>query len=254
MRREPIILKSPQEISIMRRSGGIVAEVLGTLRQMVAPGITTQDLEERAALEIKKRKALPAFKGYKGYPFCLCTSVNEQVVHGMPSKRILNDGDIVSIDVGVLIDGFYGDAAITVPVGTVSDEALRLIDITALSLAKAIEAAQVGNRLFDISSAVQQCVEAEGFSVVRDFVGHGIGRSLHEAPQVPNFGTPGVGEKLKPGMVLAIEPMINAGSYRVKVLKDGWTAVTEDGRLSAHFEHTVAITTEGPCVLTRLNQ
>lgn len=238
----------------MRRSGGIVAEVLQTLRQMVAPGITTQELEQRAALEIKKRKAVPAFKGYKGYPFCLCTSVNEQVVHGMPSKRILNDGDIVSIDVGVLIDGFYGDAAITVPVGTVSDAALRLIDITALSLAKAIEAAQVGNRLFDISFAVQQCVEAEGFSVVRDFVGHGIGRALHEAPQVPNFGTAGVGEKLKPGMVLAIEPMINAGSYRVKVLKDGWTAVTEDGGLSAHFEHTVAITADGPCVLTRLHQ
>lgn len=237
----------------MRRSGGIVAEVLAILRQIVVPGITTQELEQRAEQEIKKRKATPAFKGYKGYPFCLCTSVNEQVVHGMPSKRILNDGDIVSIDVGVLVDGFYGDAAITVPVGTVSDEALRLIDITALSLAKAIEAARIGNRLFDISSAVQQCVEAEGFSVVRDFVGHGIGRALHEAPQVPNFGKAGVGEKLKAGMVLAIEPMINAGDYRVKVLNDGWTAVTEDGRLSAHFEHTIAITEDGPLVLTRLS-
>lgn len=237
----------------MRRSGGIVAEVLHTLKEMVAPGVTTQDLEKCAEAAIKKRKAIPAFKGYKGYPFCLCTSVNEQVVHGMPSKRILNDGDIVSIDVGVLVDDFYGDAAITVPVGTVSDAALRLIDITALSLAKAIEAAQVGNRLFDISAAVQQCVELEGFSVVRDFVGHGIGRALHEAPQVPNFGTSGLGEKLKPGMVLAIEPMINAGSFKVKVLKDGWTAVTDDGRLSAHFEHTVAITTDGPRVLTRLD-
>lgn len=238
----------------MSHSGCIVAEVIQTLRKMIAPGITTQELEQCAEAEIKKRKAKPAFKGYKGYPFCLCTSVNEQVVHGMPSKRRLNDGDIVSIDVGVLFDGFYGDAAITAPVGTVSDAALRLIDITALSLAKAIEAAQVGNRLSDISSAVQQCVEAEGFSVVRDFVGHGIGRALHEAPQVPNFGAPGLGEKLKPGMVLAIEPMINAGSYKVKVLRDGWTAVTEDSRLSAHFEHTVAITTEGPCVLTRLKQ
>ncbi|OGQ51183.1 MAG: type I methionyl aminopeptidase, partial [Deltaproteobacteria bacterium RIFCSPLOWO2_02_FULL_53_8] len=208
----------------MRHSGVIVAEVLETLRKMVAPGVTTQDLEKCAEAEIKKKKAAPAFKGYRGYPYCLCTSVNEQVVHGMPSKRVLNDGDIVSIDVGVLADGFYGDAAITVPVGTVSDEALRLIDITALSLAMGIEAARVGNRLFDISSAVQRCVEAEGFSVVRDFVGHGIGRALHEPPQVPNFGTAGVGERLKPGMVLAIEPMINAGTYKVKVLNDGWTA------------------------------
>lgn len=237
----------------MRRSGGIVASVLQSLREMVKPGITTLELERCAEAEIKRRKAAPAFKGYKGYPFCLCTSVNEQVVHGMPSKRVLNDGDIVSIDVGVLFDGFYGDAAITVPVGAVEDEAVRLMEITALSLDKGIEAARPGNRLFDISSAIQRCVEAEGFSVVRDFVGHGIGRALHEPPQVPNFGPPGVGEKLKAGMVIAIEPMINAGGYKVKVLGDGWTAVTADGRLSAHFEHTVAVTQEGPLVLTRLN-
>lgn len=237
----------------MRRSGGIVASVLQSLREMVKPGITTLELERCAEAEIKRRKAAPAFKGYKGYPFCLCTSVNEQVVHGMPSKRVLNDGDIVSIDVGVLFDGFYGDAAITVPVGAVEDEAVRLMEITALSLDKGIEAARLGNRLFDISSAIQRCVEAEGFSVVRDFVGHGIGRALHEPPQVPNFGPPGVGEKLKAGMVIAIEPMINAGGYKVKVLGDGWTAVTADGRLSAHFEHTVAVTQEGPLVLTRLN-
>jgi len=237
----------------MRRSGGIVAAVLQSLREMVKPGITTIDLERHAEAEIKRRKAVAAFKGYKGYPFCLCTSVNEQVVHGMPSKRVLNDGDIISIDVGVFIDGFYGDAAITVPVGAVNGAAIRLIEITAISLDRGIEAARIGNRLFDISSAIQRCVEAEGFSVVRDFVGHGIGRALHEPPQVPNFGPPGVGEKLKAGMVIAIEPMINAGGYKVKVLGDGWTAVTEDGALSAHFEHTVAITQEGPLVLTRLN-
>ncbi|MBI5562918.1 MAG: type I methionyl aminopeptidase [Deltaproteobacteria bacterium] len=238
----------------MRGAGAIVAEVLRTLKEKASPGITTLDLEKIAAEEIKKKKAVPAFKGYRGYPFCLCTSVNEQVVHGMPSKRVLLDGDILSVDVGVLYDGFYGDAAITVPVGTASAEALRLIDITALSLAKGIEAARIGNRLMDIASAVQRCVEAVGFSVVRDFVGHGIGRSLHEPPQLPNFGAPGVGERLKAGMVLAIEPMINAGGYKVKVLKDGWTAVTEDGSLSAHFEHTVAITEDGPHVLTRLTR
>lgn len=254
MRREAIIIKTPEEISLMRRCGGIVATVLKVLSEAVRPGLTTIDLERIAEDAIRRRKGSPAFKGYRGYPYCLCTSVNEQVVHGMPSKRVLQDGDILSIDVGVLSDGFYGDAAITVPVGSVSCEALRLIDITALSLAKGIDAARVGNRLMDISAAVQRCVEAEGFSVVRDFVGHGIGRALHEPPQVPNFGNPGVGERLKAGMVLAIEPMINAGGYRVKVLNDGWTAVTTDGSLSAHFEHTVAITQDGPLILTRLPQ
>lgn len=235
----------------MRRSSLIVAEILLVLKEKVKPGITTLDLERMAEEETRKRKARPAFKGYRDYPFCLCTSVNDQVVHGMPSKRVLKDGDILSIDFGVLSEGFYGDSAITVPVGGVTGDAMRLIDVTAASLNRAIEAARVGNRLMDISSAVQKYVEAEGFSVVREFVGHGIGRELHEPPQVPNFGEPGKGLRLKAGMVLAIEPMINMGQSGVRILDDGWTAVTIDGSLSAHFEHTVAITENGPYVLTR---
>lgn len=237
----------------MRKSNLIVAEVLGILREKVLPGSSTLDIERIADTEIKKRGAVAAFKGYRDYPYCLCTSVNEEVVHGMPSRtRVLKEGDILSIDCGVLFEGFYGDSAITVPVGKVTDEARRLIDVTRSSLEKAIEAAREGNRLSDISAAVQNCVEPEGFSVVRDFVGHGIGRELHEPPQVPNFGPPGRGVRLKNGMVLAIEPMINMGKPEVKVLEDGWTAVTVDGSLSAHFEHTVAITPEGPYVLSRL--
>lgn len=252
MVKETIILKSPEEIEIMRKSSAIVAQVLNVLKENAAPGSTTMDLEKIAEEETKKRGAKPAFKGYRGYPFCLCTSVNNEVVHGMPSKkRLLKEGDILSIDFGVLYEGFYGDSAITVPVGKVSEDAGRLIDVTAASLEDAIHAACEGNRLQDISYAVQRCVEAQGFSVVREFVGHGIGRELHEAPQVPNFGIPGRGIRLKAGMVLAIEPMINMGGYAVRVLEDGWTAVTADGSLSAHFEHTVAITTDGPYVLSR---
>jgi len=248
----PVILKTPVEIDLMRRSSVIVAEVLGVLKGTVRPGITTLELEEIALEECARRKAKPAFKGYRGYPYCLCTSVNSEVVHGMPSASILQEGDILSIDFGVLSDGFYGDSALTVPVGKVTGDAARLIKITATSLDAAIEKARVGNHLSDISAAVQSCVEAEGFSVVRDFVGHGIGRELHEPPQVPNFGYPGRGIKLKAGMVLAIEPMINSGGHAVKVLDDGWTAVTVDGSLSAHFEHTVAITDNGPFVLSRI--
>jgi len=236
----------------MRRAGAVVAEVLEVLGTNVRPGVTTLDLEKIAEEETKKRKAAPAFKGYRGYPFCLCTSVNNEVVHGMPSKKVLNEGDIVSIDFGSLVDGFYGDAAVTVPVGKVSEEAARLVRVTEESLWKAVGAAREGNRLLDISSAVQSHVEPQGFSVVREFVGHGIGRELHEPPQVPNFGVPGRGVKLKAGMVLAIEPMINLGGWAVKVLSDGWTAVTADGKLSAHFEHTVAITADGPLVLTKI--
>ncbi|HBG45637.1 MAG TPA: type I methionyl aminopeptidase [Deltaproteobacteria bacterium] len=236
----------------MRRAGVAVAEVLAILKSKVRPGVTTLDLEKIAEEETKKRKAVPAFKGYRGYPYCLCTSVNEQVVHGMPSKMALKDGDILSIDFGVRIDGFYGDSAVTLPVGKVTEEASLLMRVTEESLARAIEAAKVGGRLMDVSSAVQTHVESFGFSVVREFVGHGIGRELHEPPQVPNFGTPGTGVRLKEGMVLAIEPMINAGGWAIRVLEDGWTAVTADGRLSAHFEHTVAITPEGPLVLSRL--
>lgn len=252
LRKDPIILKSPAEIDVMRRSSVIVAEVLGVLKEMVRPGITTLDLEAVALEESARRKAKPAFKGYRGYPYCLCTSVNSEVVHGMPSGSVLQEGDILSIDFGVLSDGFYGDSAVTVPVGNVTEDAARLIKITEASLYSAIEKARVDNHLSDISAAVQQCVEAHGFSVVREFVGHGIGRELHEPPQVPNFGFPGRGIKLKAGMVLAIEPMINIGGHAVKVLEDGWTAVTVDGSLSAHFEHTVAITDNGPYVLTRL--
>lgn len=250
--KEAIILKSPDEISTMRAAGAVVAAVLEVLKENVRPGVTTLDLERIAEEETKKRKARPAFKGYRGYPFCLCTSINDQVVHGMPSKRALNAGDIISIDFGALVDGFYGDAAVTVPVGTVTEEASRLIRTTEESLYRAVDAAREGNRLNDVSAAVQAHVEPHGFSVVREFVGHGIGRELHEPPQVPNFGVPGRGLRLKAGMVLAIEPMINAGGWAVKILSDGWTAVTADGRLSAHFEHTVAITPEGPLVLTRL--
>ena len=247
-----IVLKSPAEIEKMRKSNRIVAEVLASIKDVARPGIATIELERLCEEELKKRKVRPAFKGYRGYPYCLCTSVNEEVVHGMPSSRVLREGDIVSVDVGVECDGYYGDAAITMPIGRISEQASRLIDVTEVALRRAIEKAQVGNRLFDISYAVQSYVEEKGFSVVRAFVGHGIGRDLHEAPQVPNFGTPGRGVRLKAGMVFAIEPMINAGGSDIVILDDGWTAVTKDGSLSAHFEHTIAITENGPCILSKL--
>lgn len=249
---ETIILKSPDEIEKMRKSSLIAAYILSAIKDAAAPGVATIELEKLCEEELKKRKARPAFKGYRGYPYCICASVNEEVVHGMPSKRILRDGDILSVDVGVECDGYYGDAAITIPVGVISDNAGKLIEVAQDSLSRAIEKARVGNRLFDISAAIQNYVEHNGFSVVKTFVGHGIGRELHEAPQVPNFGTPGKGVRLKPGMVLAIEPMINAGRSEVAILDDGWTAVTKDGSLSAHFEHTVAITEKGPYVLSKL--
>lgn len=249
---ETIVLKTPDEIEKLRKSNVIVAEILAVIKEAARPGVATIELERLCEEELKRRKVRSAFKGYRGYPYCLCVSVNEEVVHGMPSKRVLKDGDIVSVDVGVEHNGYYGDAAITAPIGKISDEAERLIDVAEASLERAIEKARVGNRLFDISYAVQSYVEENGFSVVRAFVGHGIGRELHEPPQVPNFGTPGKGVRMKPGMVLAIEPMINAGGSEVVVLDDGWTAVTKDGSLSAHFEHTVAITENGPYVLSRL--
>lgn len=253
MHREIINLKTRDEIEQMRKVNLIVAEILESLKGRVKPGISTLELELLAEDEVRKRGVKAAFKGYRDYPFCLCTSLNDEVVHGMPSKnKVLKDGDILSMDFGAYAGGFYGDSAITVPVGKVSDGARRLIDVTAASLERAIEKTREGNRLMDISYAVQACVEEQGFSVVREFVGHGIGRELHEAPQVPNFGVPGRGVRLKAGMVLAIEPMINMGGSAVKVLDDGWTAVTVDHSLSAHFEHTVAITPEGPYVLSRL--
>lgn len=236
----------------MKKPCRLVAEVLELLASMIAPGVTTRELDRFAESFVLKKKARPAFKGYSGYPFSLCCSVNDEVVHGFPTDKPLSEGDILSIDFGVYDDGFYGDAAVTVPVGNVSNEAVKLVTVTRDSLAKAVDAAQPGNRLTDISFAVQSHVEQYGYSVVRDFVGHGIGRNLHEEPQVPNFGEPNRGVRLKPGMVLAIEPMINQYGWQVKVLSDGWTAVTVDGGLSAHFEHTVAITEHGPEILTQL--
>jgi methionyl aminopeptidase len=248
----PIFIKSAAEIDKMRRSGEALRQVHEAVRPLVVAGASTMDLENAAAAKMDELHAISAFKGYHGFPAVLCTSVNSEVVHGIPSpKRVLTDGDIVSIDCGVIIDGFYSDAAVTYAVGTPSAATRKLLDVTQASLYKAIEQAQVGGRLGDISAAVQELCEAEGFGVVREFVGHGIGRAMHEDPQVPNFGTRGKGPRLKAGMVLAIEPMINAGGPEVKVLPDGWTTITLDGSLSAHFEHTVAITRDGPLVLTR---
>jgi methionyl aminopeptidase len=247
-----IMIKTPQEIEKMRISGKALRQVHDAIAPHVVPGASTMDLEEIAVKKIAELGALAAFKGYHGYPAALCTSVNDEVVHGMPNaKRILAEGDILSIDCGVIIDGFYSDAAVTYAVGEVSPETRKLLNVTLASLEQAIRQCQVGGRLGDISSAVQELCEAEGFGVVREFVGHGIGRAMHEDPQVPNFGDPGKGPRLKAGMVFAIEPMINAGGPEVHVLKDGWTAVTNDGSYSAHFEHTVAITKDGPQVLTR---
>jgi methionyl aminopeptidase len=247
-----IMIKSAQEIEKMRISGKALRQVHNALAPHVVPGASTMDLERIAVAKIAELGAIAAFKGYHGYPAALCTSVNDEVVHGMPNeKRVLKEGDIVSIDCGVIIDGFYSDAAVTYAIGKPSEKTRKLLDVTKASLEAAIEQCQVGGRLGDISAAVQEMCEAEGFGVVRDFVGHGIGRSMHEDPQVPNFGPAGKGPRLKAGMVLAIEPMINAGGPEVRVLKDGWTAVTVDGSYSAHFEHTVAITTDGPLVLTR---
>ncbi|MGA1844651.1 MAG: type I methionyl aminopeptidase [bacterium] len=253
-----IVLKSPQEIEKIRVSGRLVREALQHIGAMVQPGVTTLELNEAAERFLLERGAQLAFKGYRRgpherpFPAALCTSINDEIVHGIPSpKRKLREGDIISLDLGAAIDGYYGDAAVTLPVGEVSDEARRLLDVTRISLDHAIDMAVQGNRLQDISYAVQSYVEENGFSVVRDFVGHGIGRAPHEDPQIPNFGKPGRGRRLRPGMVLAIEPMVNAGTFEVRILEDQWTAVTEDGRLSAHFEHTIAITAAGPDILTQ---
>jgi methionyl aminopeptidase len=244
--------KSHAELEKMRRSGQIVRTVLETVKALVAPGVSTMDLECVAEEKIKELGAKPAFKGYYDYPCVLCTSVNNEIIHGIPSeKRILKDGDIVSIDCGVVLDGYYGDSAITVPVGkTLAADLKKLLDVTETSLKKAIEEVRLGKTVGDVGAAVQEYVEANGFSVVRDFVGHGIGTRLHEEPQVPNYGVRGHGTRLREGMVLAIEPMVNIGKPGARVLEDKWTAVTEDGSFSAHFEHTVAVTRNGPLVLT----
>jgi methionyl aminopeptidase len=247
-----VILKSPAEIEKIRESNAIVAEVLHGLRNIVRPGVTTRELDEYAESLALKRGAKPAFKGYRGFPSSLCASINHEVVHGIPSKTRLKEGDIISLDFGVLYKGYYGDAAVTLPVGNISGAAAKLIKVTRESLYKGIEKASPGNRLGDLSLAVQNHVERAGFSVVRDFVGHGIGRGLHEDPPVLNYGVKGKGIELKSGMVLAIEPMVNMGTHKVKVMSDGWTVVAVDGSLSAHFEHTVAITDDGPVILSKM--
>lgn len=248
-----IVCKSPAEIEKMRRSGHIVRQVLDSLRELVKPGVSTMDLERAAEKMIRDAGAKPAFKGYYDYPCVLCTSVNQEIVHGIPSEtRVLRAGDIVSIDCGVVLEGYYGDSAITVPVGEeIKPQLKRLLQVTEESLYKGIEAARLGNTVGDVGAAVQEWVEAAGFSVVREFVGHGIGTRLHEDPQVPNYGSHGHGPKLREGMVLAIEPMVNAGQAGARLLEDKWTAVTEDGSYSAHFEHCVAVTSDGPVILTK---
>ena len=245
-----ITCKSPADLGRMRTANALVAEVLGKLKGMVAPGVTTLELDASAEAWVRDAGARPAFKGYQGFPATLCTSVNEAVVHGIPNQKPLLSGDIVSIDMGVVLDGFYGDSAVTVGVDSISERASFLLSVTEEALAKSIQCARVGSRVSDLGHAVQQCVEKNGLSVVREFVGHGIGTSLHEEPQIPNYGEPGHGPRLAEGMVLAIEPMVNMGLAGVKVLDDGWTAVTKDGSLSAHFEHTVAVTADGPVVLS----
>lgn len=248
-----IHLKSRQEIAVMREANRIVARILAELRARVAPGISTMELNELSEALAAEHCVRPAFKGYNGFPAALCASVNEEVVHGIPSrKRILREGDIISMDFGLIYQSYYGDSAITVPVGKVDDAAMALMQATEESLYKGIEQAVPGNRLSDISHAIQGYAESRNFSVVREFVGHGIGRNLHESPQIPNYGLPGLGVRLQAGMVIAIEPMINQGVSEVEVLEDGWTAVTKDRRLSAHFEHTIAITENGPEILSRL--
>ncbi len=251
-----IHLKSKEEIKKMRSAAQIVVEVLNSLKEMVGPGVSTWDLDRMAEEVAIKRGAKPAFKGYSDYPGSVCFAINSEVVHGIPSKKkILKEGDIVGIDFGVILDGFYGDSAITVPVGEISSLAHKLLQVTEESLLKGIQEASSDNGLFDVSRAIQSHVEEMGFSIVRSFVGHGIGKSLHEDPQVPNFvpgnGGRSNGIKLKPGMVIAIEPMVNVGNPDIKILSDGWTAVTVDGTLSAHFEHTVAVTDKGPVILTQ---
>jgi methionyl aminopeptidase len=246
-----IVCRSAAELERLARVNALVARVLVELAAMIAPGVTTAEVDALAERRLREAGAEPAFKGYHGYPATICASVNEQVVHGIPSSRRLVAGDIVSVDLGAKMDGFYGDSAVTVPVGPVTPEAARLLEVTKQSLHEGLAVVKAGARLSDIGAAVQRHVEANGFSVVREFVGHGIGVTLHEEPQIPNYGTPGRGPRLAEGMVLAIEPMVNIGQAGVRVLADGWTAVTKDGSLSAHFEHTVAVTADGCRVLTR---
>src|SRR5499433_1625939 len=247
-----VIRKSPSELEKMRRAGLIVAETLRDLRKMVEPGVTTRQLDAYAEKKIRSAGAYPTFKHYRKFPASICASVNDEVVHGIPSDRKLLDGDIIKIDCGATLDGYVGDAAISIPVGGISPEVKRLLEVTRESLFRALEKMVPGNRLYDVSYAVQEYVEDHGYSVVREFCGHGVGQRMHEDPQVPNYGRPGTGPRLKEGWVLAVEPMVNAGSHEVKILPDGWTVKTKDGRVSSHFEHTIAVTEDGPIVLTAL--
>jgi methionyl aminopeptidase len=249
-----ISLKSASELALMREAGRIVAEVLSRIEEAVAPGISTADLEEIAEeIIVGKHRAIPSFKGYRGFPGMVCASLNEEIVHGIPGQRVMHQGDIISVDVGVIYKGYHGDAAVTVAVGDIDSETQRLLDVTAESLQVGIGAALPGNWSSDISKAIERYVESQGFSVVREYTGHGIGRNMHEDPQVPNFFAPKMGRaRLRPGMTVALEPMVNAGGWRTRVLDDDWTVVTADGECSAHFEHTVAITQNGPRILTRL--
>lgn len=247
-----IILKSDSQVKIMREAGRVVAETHQLLANIVAPGITTLELDQAAEEYIRSRGAVPAFKGYNGFPASICASVNDEVVHGIPGLRKLENGDIISIDIGAVKNGYVGDSAASHPVGTVTPEKIRLLEVTKQGLMEGLKMAVPGNRLSDISHAVQVYVEKQGFSVVRDYVGHGIGRDMHEDPQIPNFGRPGHGPRLEKGMTLAIEPMVNMGTYKVRTLLDNWTVVTKDGQCSAHFEHTIAITQSGPEILTIL--
>jgi len=246
-----IVCRSAKEIQQLRAANALVAEVLRELQSMVAPGVTTQQLDAAAEALVEAAGARPAFKGFHGFPATICASVNHEVVHGIPSDQALKDGDIISIDMGVVLDGYYGDSAVTVGVGRVPEEASTLMTVTREALERAIELVRIDGRVSDLGHAVQTHVEAHGFSIVKEFVGHGIGTELHEEPQIPNYGEPGRGPRLREGMVLAIEPMVNAGLPGVRVLDDGWTAVTRDGSLSAHFEHSVAVTSSGPEVLSR---
>jgi len=250
---EMIVLKSSRELALMRRAGYIVACVLERFREVVRPGITTAELEEIASQLIEREGGIPSFKGYRGFPAAICTSINEEIVHGIPSpKRVLEEGDIISLDVGAIYRGYHGDAAITLPVGTVGKEVQRLLEVTRGALKAGIAQSHVGQRVGDISAAIQRYAEANGFNVVREYTGHGIGQRMHEEPQIPNFGPPNRGPRLRPGMTFALEPMVTVGDWRTRTLSDGWTVVTADGSLSAHFEHTLAVTDGEPEILTQL--
>jgi methionyl aminopeptidase len=245
-----VSLKSPREIELMRRSGRITAQVLSDLMKLARPGMATSELDRAAEEGIRRGGGLPTFKGYNGFPASICASVNDEVVHGIPGPRVLRDGDLLSIDIGTTLEGYVSDSAVTVPVGTISPEAQRLLDVTRECLTIGIEQMQSGNHVGDIGAAVQEHAERQGYGVVRELVGHGVGRAMHEEPQVPNFGTRGTGMELRPGLVLAIEPMITERGPKVRILDDGWTVVTADGKLAAHFEHTIAVTDAGPKILT----